>query len=189
MSEDMQRLLLRVLAVAILLALPLIGWVAVARPLIGVVVERQSEIDLLSERLARLQAAIRRIPTLQKSDATNKQRLDAAGGIWTESSEAAIAATMQDRLRSAVSSTNGVVKSTSHLRGSDENGLQTVRIRFTVEGTLDTVQRTLAAIQTSRPAMFVDNMTITAPGTIRADKAPVLGLDLEVMGYVRITDQ
>jgi hypothetical protein len=179
----------RALAIAILLLLPLLAWVAVASPLISVVANRQRQIDTLSDRLARLQAAIQRIPTLQLSEAAKRQQLDAAGGVWKDTSEAAIAAIMQDRLRQAIGSSSGVVKSASHVRGADENDLQTVRMRFAIEGTLDTVQQTLGVIKAARPAIFVDSMTITAPATFTRDKAPRLGLDLEVVGYIRNAPQ
>jgi general secretion pathway protein M len=179
----------RALAVLILLAVPFVVWLAVADPLIGMVAERQSEIITQTERLARLKATIARIPELRRSEAESNQRLEAAGGIWTGTSEAALAATMQDRLRQAVSSSDGVVKSSSHLRGADENGLQTVRIRFSIEGTLATIEQTLAVIETSRPVMFVDNMTIAAPASFPVDKPPLLGLDVEVIGYLRTVQQ
>lgn len=189
MSGSLLPLLRRALAVAILLAVPLVLWLAVADPLVGMVTDRKMEISTLSERLARLKATIARIPQLRRSEAESNRRLEEAGGVWTGTSEATIAATMQDRLRQAVSGSDGVVKSASHLRGAEENGLQTVRIRFSIEGTLATVEQTLAVIETSRPVMFVDNMTIAAPATFSADKPPLLGLDLEVIGYLRTTPQ
>jgi Type II secretion system (T2SS), protein M subtype b len=60
-----------------------------------------------------------------------------------------------------------------------------VRVRFSIEGTLETVERTLYAVQTSKPAMFVDSMTIAAPNSVSRDRAPRLGLDIEVVGYIR----
>ena len=169
--------------------MPLVVWLALADPLIAMVADRQTAIITQAERLARLKATIARIPELRRSESESNQRLEAAGGIWTGTSEAVIAATMQDRLRQAVSGSNGVVKSSSHLRGADENGLQTVRIRFVIEGTLATIEQTLAVIETSRPVMFVDNMTVTAPASFPVDKPPLLGLDVEVVGYLRTVQQ
>ncbi len=189
MTDSLPPPLSRALALVILLLLPLLAWVGVARPMMAVVADRQSQIDTLSDRLSRLQAAIRRIPVLQESQATSKQRLDAAGGIWTDTSEAAIAAIMQDRLRQALAGSKGVVKSSSHTKGASEQDLQTVRIRFSIEGTLDSVQQTLALIDATRPAIFVDNMTISAPATFTRDKPPILGLDIEVVAYMRISAQ
>lgn len=185
MSDALLPTLRRALAVAMLLILPLLLWLAVAQPLVALVVDRQGQIDTLSDRLARLQAAIRRIPILEGNEAVNRLRLEAAGGIWQDTNEAAMAAIMQDRLSRAVRGSNGAVRSTSHLRGVDEGDLQTVRIRFNVEGTLDTVQQTLAMIEAARPAMFVDNLTISAPANFVREKPPLLGLDIEVIGYLR----
>jgi hypothetical protein len=178
----------RALALAILLALPLVVWLAVVEPLVSVITDRQAEIATLAERLARLKATIARIPDLRSSEAESNQRLEAAGGVWTGTSEAALAAAVQDRLRQAVSG-EGVVKSTSHVRGADESGLQTVRIRFSIEGTLATIEQALAVIETSRPVMFVDNMMIAAPASFSMEKPPLLGLDMEVIGYLRATPQ
>ena len=189
MSGSLFPLLRRALAVAILFAVPLVVWLALADPLIAMVADRQTAIITQAERLARLKATIARIPELRRSESESNQRLEAAGGIWTGTSEAVIAATMQDRLRQAVAGSNGVVKSSSHLRGADENGLQTVRIRFVIEGTLATIEQTLAVIETSRPVMFVANMTVTAPASFPVDKPPLLGLDVEVIGYLRTVQQ
>ena len=185
MSDALLPSLRRALAVLILLLLPVLLWLAVAQPLIALVADRQDQIDTLSQRLAHLQATIRRIPILERNEAANRLRLETAGGVWQDTNEAAMAAIMQDRLSRAVRGSAGVVKSTSHLRGADEGDLQTVRIRFSVEGTLDTVQQTLAMIEAVRPAIFVDNLTISAPANFVRDKPPLLGLDLEVIGYLQ----
>jgi len=174
----------RLLALAILLLLLLVAWSAVILPLIGVVENRYAEIDTLSDRLASLRATIRRIPALEKHEADLRKRLDDDGGIWFGESESIVAAAMQDRVRQAVSSSDGVIKSASYLRGSDEKDFRKVRVSFSIDATLDSVERTLGTIENERPAMFVDNMTIVAPANVVPDKAPVLGLDIEITGYM-----
>jgi len=183
--DTLQPLLRRILAIGILCVLPLLTWLAVAEPLIALVVDRQTEIAAASERLERLRTTISRIPELERRAAADRQRLDDAGGIWSGTSEAAIATSMQDQIREAISSSVGIIKSTSQVRGADVDALQTIRIRFSVEGTLDTVLKTLEVIETARPAMFVDNMTIAAPAITTPDKSPLLSLDFEVIGYTR----
>ncbi|GAN76968.1 type II secretion system protein GspM [Acidisphaera rubrifaciens] len=174
----------RALALAILVLLPVVAWVAVVAPLVDLVRDRQAEIESVADRLATLRAVIGRIPTLKTREAANRQRLEAAGAIWPETSPAAIAAAMQDRLRQAVASSHGVLKTASRLQGKGEKDLDAVRIRFSIEGTLETVRQTLAHIQTARPEMFVDSMTIKAPAIFTKEKPPLLGLDLEVVGYM-----
>ena len=175
----------RALALVILLVLLLVVWSVLIEPLIAMVIDRQTEITALSDRLVNLQAAIARIPELERRQAALKERLQAEGGIWTGASEAAVASIMQDRLRQVVSSGDGAIRSTSQMRGADEGQLQTVRVNFSIDGTLDTVARTLASIESAQPVMFVDAMTIAAPATIGPDKPPQLGLNIEVIGYMR----
>jgi Type II secretion system (T2SS), protein M subtype b len=175
----------RAAALMILLLLVLLFWLVLVRPLIAMATERQRDIAVLSDRLTNLRVAIGRIPALKERDASLDARLDAGGGVWPDASDAAVAAQMQDRLLQVVRRGGGVVKTTSTMQGTDEGGLHSVRVRFSIEGTLDTVEQTLLTVQTSKPAMFVDSMTIVAPMTIQRDKPPRLSLDIEVVGYLK----
>lgn len=180
----------RTLALAILSILLLLGWFALASPLIGMVSDRQSEIETLQGRLASLKATIARIPELERRGRAAKAGLDAAGGIWVGASDAAIAATLQDQLRQAVAKSNGTVKSTSYLGGAaTDKDLQTIRIRLSADGTLDTLQHTLAAVEAARPPMFVESMMVTAPAQFTTDKPPILALEFEISAFMRKAEQ
>jgi Type II secretion system (T2SS), protein M subtype b len=173
----------------IALLMVLAVWMIVASPFIAMVTDRQRDIATLSDRLATLRVAISRIPALEQRDASLDARLDAGGRVWPDASDAATAALMQDRLGQAIRREGGLVRTASTIQGKDEGGLHSVRVRFSIEGTLDTVERTLLAVQTAKPAMFVDSMTIVAPASMPRDRAPRLSLDIEVVGYVRSTKE
>jgi hypothetical protein len=49
---------------------------------------------------------------------------------------------------------------------------------------LDTVQKTLAAVQSARPAMFVESVAIHAADAAGAARPPELTMDLDVSGYM-----
>ena len=68
MSGSLLPILRRALAVAILVAVPLVLWLAIADPLLAMVSDRQTAIITQAERLARLKATIARIPELRRSD-------------------------------------------------------------------------------------------------------------------------
>lgn len=177
----------RILAIAILFALPLLGWFAVVSPLVEMVTDRQSEIEQLQKRLAALQGTIARIPELENRVRATKEALDAAGSIWIGNSDVAIATALQDQLRQAVAKTEGTVKSSSYLGAgaSNDKDLQEIKIRLSADGRLETLQQTLATIETARPPMFVDSMTIAAPAQFSDDKPPILSLDFEVSAFMR----
>lgn len=185
MSDWLRPPLSRILAVAILLCVLLVGWYAILSPVIGMATERQGRIDALQERLAYLHATVARIPELERRTAAAKAQLDAAGGLWTGASDAAIAAALQEQLRQVVTNSGGTVKSIANSAGASENDLQTIKVRLSVDGTLDTLQQTLAAVETSRPPMFVDSLQVAAPAQFSADKQPMLTLDFEISAFMR----
>jgi general secretion pathway protein M len=176
----------RGLALSILFGLLLVAWEGVVSPLIGFPRERQEQIDALSEELGRLRTITARRPELERQAAAVQGQLAAEGGFWSGTSAAAMAASVQDRLRQVVSGSGGRVKSASEGRQNSASGFHEITIRFSIEGTLETVQKTLTAIETSTPALFLNGLTITAPPDHSApDRPPVLNLDLDVTGYMR----
>lgn len=189
MTPTLTPALSRTLALAVLFVLALLGWFAVASPLIAMVSDRQNDIETLHTRLASLSAAVARIPELERRGREAKAALDAAGGVWVGAGDSAIAATLQDQLRQVVTKSDGVVKSTSYLGATTDADLQSIRIRLSADGTLDTLQHTLAAVENARPPMFVESMMITAPAQFTADKPPILALDFEISAYMRKAGQ
>jgi hypothetical protein len=174
-----------VLALSILLCLILLGWGLVVSPLIEMPRDRQAGIAALADELDRLRTIAALRPELARRAASLQAQFAAEGGLWAGASTAAIAARVQDRLRQVVSSSGGRVKSTSEAKEGTASTFRQVTIRFSIEGTLDTVQKTFAAIEASRPALFVDGLTIVAPMNAMArDKPPTLNLDLDVTGYM-----
>src|SRR5204862_5446274 len=118
----------------------------VVSPLIDFSHSRETDIAALTDELARLES----IRTRQKELAVRadqlKAELAAEGGFWTGPSPAAVAAKVQDRLREAVGGSGGRMNSASELRQISERGFLKLTLRFSIQGTLDTVQQSLAAI-------------------------------------------
>ncbi|HEX3524931.1 MAG TPA: type II secretion system protein GspM [Stellaceae bacterium] len=178
----------RALALAILGLVCLAVWSLAIGPLIDLSSDRRSGIRALSEQLDRLEAVVTSKPELERRAGSLQAQLAAMGGFWDGTSPAAIAAGIQDRLRAAVAGSGGRVKSTSEANEAAEHGFRKVTVRFGIEGTIATVQQTLAAVATTAPALFVDGFMIAAPASETArDRPPVLNLDLNVAGYMRAT--
>lgn len=175
----------RALALAILLTLVALAWTAAIRPVIGLSTQRHADIAELSARLAHLEAIISRRPELQRRTQAGEQRLAAAGGLWHGTSAPAIGAAVQDRLGNAVAAGGGRVDSSSEAHETVEHGFHKVTVHFSIDGTLDTITKTLSAIDTARPALFADRVTIAAPdNAVAGNGPPMLHLDLDVSGYL-----
>lgn len=185
MTDQLRRMLGRAAALGLLLAVPATLWLAVAAPMIDLVREREAEVEALAARLDSQRMLIARRPDLERREQALRTRLAAEDGFWTGASAQAVAATIQDRLRAVVQAADGAVRSASQPREAAEGGFTALRLRFRIAGTLETLQRTLAAIEGSRPALFVDSLTvISAGGGSRDDTPPALEMDLEVTFYL-----
>lgn len=174
----------RVLAVAILLALAGLVWSAAIRPLVGLAADRRADIAALSVRLAHLDAVIARRPALERRMREREHELAAEGGVWREASGTAVAAAVQDLVRKTVGAAGGRVDSSAPAPEAVEHGFRRVTVHFTSEGTLDTLTRTLAAVEAARPALFADRVRVAAPEGPAANGPPMLRFDLEVSGYL-----
>lgn len=180
----------RLLALAILVALPLLAWQVVVDPLVGMVTDRQAAIADQAERLENLEAIIARIPVLRSRDEALRTQLDTEGGIWVAGSEAVVSARMEEIVHGPVDAGGGTVVSSAPLPAATEQEFQVVKMRFRIDATLETIQQTLAAIDAARPAIFVDAFQISAPAdSAPTDRPPILSLDVEVMGYLRKEEQ
>ena len=184
MNMSLSPAMRRALALAILLSLVAFVWSLAIRPLIALSADRRADIAELSDRLARLQLVIAHRPELQRQLSERDGQLAAAGGLWRDASATAIGAAVQDRLRKAVGDDGGRVESSSEAHETSEHGFRRITVHFNIEGTLDTMTRTLAAIEAARPALFADRLTVAAPESPAANGPPMLHFEIDVGSYV-----
>lgn len=186
MTTVLSPLVRRLLALSILAAVVLLCWSLVIRPVIALSRDRAADIAAAAAQLDHLQLLIAHRPELERRANALRAQFAADGGFWTGLSAEAIAANVQDRLRQAVTDSGGRVKSTSGVNETTEHGFRRLTVRFSIEGTLDTVQKTLAAVETAMPALFVDSLKLAPQGReADADTPPMLDLDLDVVGYMK----
>lgn len=176
----------RGLALMLLLTVLVMGWRLAVQPVIDLSRERRQDIATLSDQLAHLQAIIVRRPELERRAVSQQRALGTEGGLWTAASAAELAAGMQNRLRQVIAGGNGQLRSTALVSQVNEHGFGRVTVHFSIEGVIGTVQATLAAIQASRPAIFVDSLAIHATGAGDAQTPPALTMELDVSAYMPV---
>lgn len=186
MIDNLSRPVRRLLALAILVAIPLLAWLLVVAPLVGMVSARQQAIADGSDRLQRLEAIAARIPALQEMDRLLNDRLTGEGDIWVERSDTVVSAKMESLVRSLVEQNGGTLASSSPLPSRTEQGFVLVQVRFKMSGPLDMVLKTLEGIEQAKPALMVTGFQIEVPANAGpATQPPQFNLDLDVLGYLR----
>jgi len=176
----------RALAVLVLVLVLWFGWTALLAPLLSLTSDRESDITALADQLAHLRAVITRKPALDQRTSTVDKALAAIGSFWTGPSLTAVSAGIQSTLRPAIEAGGGQLRSTSDAGEANEHGFRRVSVRFNIEGTVETMQRTLLAVETAKPSLFVESLIVMAPEiSASRDRPPLLTVDLTVAGYMR----
>jgi general secretion pathway protein M len=136
-----------------------------------------SHLTLVAGRRAGIKAALRQMNATLSDPAV----------FWIGQSEPAVSAAIQGRLREVVSASGGSLRSTTDLPTAPDHGLSRVALRLQAEGTVPTLQAVLYAIETSKPALFVDGFAINASdsGAAAAGQPPMLSIQLDVFGFSR----
>jgi cell division protein FtsB len=156
-------------------------------PICQFALNQQQQIQDLSYQRQHLAEIQTRRPELEQANAALRAQVSARAAYWSGPSPALIAANIQNLVRQSIALNGGQTKSTSMLGEGGEGGLRKVSVRFQFEGAIETVQRTLEAIEVARPALFVDSLMVNAPAwQTEHDKKPVLAVDVSITGYIQV---
>lgn len=156
----------RLLALAILVFVLVVPYVAIVRPYLDAL---DANRDAISE-----QAALRdRYVGLAAGDAASDtgaadagdESSDEGGGesAYLEgASEALVAADLQNRVKTVVQDNGGVLNSTQILETTSESGFRRLAVRVRMSAGMDALYKVLYELETQRPFLFIDNIDINA---------------------------
>jgi hypothetical protein len=177
----------RLAALGLLAVVAIMGWTTLGQAAIGwwrdgqkTRVDLAAQVDhltLVAGRRAATEAALRRLNAALSDPAV----------FWSGPSAPTVSAAIQARLREIVTASGGSLRSTTDLPASPEHGLSRVILRLQTDGTVPALQAILSAIETSKPALFVDGIIINAADSsvAPANQPPMLSIQLDVTGYGR----
>jgi len=188
MMERLTAVQRRFAALALTVALAGLGYGAFVLPLIEAHRYYDESIADLRHRLAQYQRVAKDREANQRLLDQRKRADLAKGHYLAERNPALASAELQALLKRAVEQGKGELVSTqvvSPQRGSE------VTVKVRVRGSIRTLQKLLYALESSRPILFVNNLTVdAAPATrpARPEATPpandlVIGID--VTGYTR----
>jgi general secretion pathway protein M len=157
-------------------------------PLVELHQQRQASLDDGRMLLPRLQAAAARLPTL-RARVTELQLAARARKVTLDGASDAIAsANLQSRIEGLATSVGATIGSTESLPVETLAGYRRIGLRFTLNGTYETVVRLLAKLEEALPPLVVDNLQVHGvlrrPGVLQ-NGAAYAGLDagIDVYGF------
>lgn len=174
-------------AIALLLAVLILGWTAIAEPLLDSYHDAQATIQNLRPAIERAGGDSDGLAELKASVDRLKSRESDRPGLLAGTNESIAAAELQTRLKTIADSAKGDLKSTQILAARDDGNFRRITVRGQISGNLAAVQRILYAVEANLPYLFLDDVDIrVTTGSTRADApAPNLDLHLDISGYMR----
>lgn len=174
-------------AIALLLAMLVIFYVAAVHPLLAAFRRNEDAITETAEILTRYQNA-----TVMQAGITAKldelrQREAQQGYTVPGSTDALAAAELQERIKMVVRESGGVVRSVQTLPPEDEGSFRRVAVRLQMTTTTEAFFNVVYSLETMLPVLFVDNVDVQSrPARTTAAKAPTdppLTVSLDLYGY------
>ena len=177
----------RALALAILVAIPLVIWLAIIDPIWQSWVDAEETEGRSLELIADFRQAGAMRPALEaelKAVETSGKTLP---GFVTGNTPALAAASLQSDIKRIIESKGGQVRSTQDLQPAREHGVEKIGVRFDITTSLEALPRIVYEIETHSPYLFIDNLEIRAPEDVRPEtyvaNKPILIIRWDVYGY------
>ncbi len=125
-----------------------------------------------------------------------KQRSDRR--YLKSNTESLATAELQRTVKQVISKNRGEILSAQVIRSTEEEGFKRISVRIRMKSTLEDLVQTFYALETNKPYLFVDNLTIrsrnVARRRVRGNKLienaiAQLDVDFQLSGYMRGVSQ
>lgn len=183
----------RLLALALLAAVPLLGWTFVVEPVIAAYREANQAIAQTQRLLHDYRERAEQRPQLAELVAEQEAHAAAVRGYLEAVDDALAAAELQDRAKIVIEGGGGALRSAQSLRVEPVEASAAVRrawlqVRFSAD--IESLATILYELETGEPYLFVDGLSIREPRRQRRRRdepegAPQLDIVLDLYGYVR----
>ena len=179
----------RALAVALLVGLLAIAYLAVVQPIIDARIEQHQEIANLENTLQRYQRVAAQRASREAALAELKQRAAGEDGLLRGANETLMAAAIQNRLKALVDDSHGELKSIQILPSQADGPLRRIAVRGQIAVTVEAAQRVFHDLEGGDPLLFLDNIGIRSrdDSRRRRERTPdgMLEVRLDVYGYAQ----
>lgn len=170
------------LALGAAIALALLGWFGLVMPCAAWYQSRQDKLDAMRLETAHMQALKNALPALRAAVAAVDA--DASGGVLVAGDSDAIAgANLQAVLNTLAASAGTSLDSVETVATLQEGALRRIGVSVSTSATWPVLVAFLTAIETARPRMVVDDLSVTADSQPAGGGDPTLQASFTVTAF------
>jgi general secretion pathway protein M len=183
----------RLLALTLLAAVPVVGYLFVVAPVIAAYRDAGVAIAQAQRLLQSYRERAEQRPQLAQLLAAEEERAASVTGYLAAIDDALAAAELQDRVKGVVEAAGGELRSAQSLKVEPVDAIEGVRraglkVRFSAD--VESLGTILYDLETGEPYLFVDGLSIREPRRQRRrgndpEEAPQLDVMVDLYGYVR----
>jgi general secretion pathway protein M len=173
----------QVLAVAMLIAALGLVWLAAASPLLDWYCTRAAQLAQQQELAAHMAALGQEIPALREAVAKAGLQSSGAQVLLAGNTDAIAGANLQSALQNLASEAGTSLDSSALLPVQQEGGLRRIGMQVSLTAPWPALIALLEAIETARPCMAVDGMSLNSSTQADANQAPPVQAVFTVSGF------
>jgi general secretion pathway protein M len=192
MNRALPPFLSRLLALALLVLVIGVAWLLIGEPIRVAFDAQEARIVRASELLQRYEKALDDEPDL-RAEIERLRKTDGSPDPFLKGdSTQIIAANLQNQIQTLVAGEPGDIRSIQVLPELAEDGFEKIGLRVTLTADIPTMQKILYDIESSVPALFIDNLDIRTNIRRRrrnTDSTNRVQIRFDVFGYRKRTSR
>jgi len=160
MNRAVPPLVSRLLALGLLVLVIGVAWILIVVPVTAAFDAQETRIERATELLARYEKALDDEPNLRAEIERLRKSDGSPDPFLKGESTQIIAANLQNRIQTLVAGEPGEIRSIQVLPESEEDGFEKIGLRVTLTAGIPTMQKIFYDIESSVPALFIDNLDV-----------------------------
>ncbi len=189
MNTQISPRLSRLLALAMLVFVLAVPYMAIVRPYLDAIAAGRETISEQVGMRDRYNALAAGDAAIDERLADSSDETDGGESAYLEgASEALVAADLQNRVKTVVQDNGGVLNSTQILETTSESGFRRLAVRARMSASMEALYKVLYDLETQRPFLFIDNIDINARTVRMPDRkreTVELIVSFDLFGFMR----
>lgn len=191
MNLTVSPFLSRLLALGLLALVVVLAWIILVGPIRADFEAQETRLDRGSQLLQRYEKALADEPALRAEIEQLRKNDGSPDPFLKGASTQIIAADLQNQIQRLVAGEPGDIRSIQVLPESQEDGFEKIGLRVTLTAGIPSMQKIFYDIESSIPALFIDNLDVRTNVRRRRRNAQTsvnrVQIRFDVFGYRKLT--